>query len=260
MAPPGQPGQRQQQLGHPENQPQPGFPYPPLQQPNRPMSTRGPKILTFVGGGVLTLAIVALVLAIIGLVSLVPTGIVDSRGEPGADSLLSLETTEPALLDSVGDVTYNLWEVTFGVSIMSPSDVEVTGPDGEDVLVRNPSVSSHSTVNGVQSRTFGEFSAAEPGAYLVTITPVGGARADGFERVIVSYAAGFEGFFADVLGTTALMIMGIGGGIVGFGLTIAGIIWWGVARNRNRRIAAQRGPATTHHPQPQPPTFPGPQK
>lgn len=225
------------------------------------MSTRGPKILTFVGGGVLTLAIVALVLAIIGLVSLLPTGIVDSRGEPGSDALLSIENTETALLNSVGDVTYALWEVTYdhGVSILSPSEVEVTGPDGEDVLVRSASVSSQSTVNGVQSRTFGEFSVSEPGDYLITITPGADTNVDGFERVIVTYTTGFEGFFAGVLGTTALMIMGIGGGIVGFGLTIAGIIWWVTARNRNKRLAAQPSPVQTHHPQPEPPASAGPQ-
>lgn len=240
---PTQPGQGQshqgQQLGSPYGQPQPGNPNPPLQRSLRPMSTRGPKNMTFIGGGILVIGIVALVLAIVGLVSVLPTGIIDGQGKPGSDALLSIEGPEPVSLDSSGGSSYTLWEVAdhSAQGALSSSAVGVTGPDGEAVPARPPSVSAYNNRNGIYSQAFGEFRTSEPGAYLITVEALGGTDLGGVERVIVAEATGFGGLFAGVFSTVVLMIVGIGGGIVGFGLTVAGIIWWVTANNRNKRLA-----------------------
>lgn len=235
------PAQQLQQPQYQYGQPQQNYPYGSMQPPLQPVSTRGPKILTFVGGGILAIAIISLVFAIIGFVSLLPTGVVDNEGKPGPDAVLSIENLERASVDSAGGVSYALWEVTYGNGddpVLSRSAVEVTGPGGDAVLVRSPSVSSNLNVQGVRTQTLAEFSASEPGAYLIIITPSAGANVDNLARVIVTEAAEFEGFFASIFGTTMLMVVGIGVGIMGFVLTLAGIIWWVMARNRNKRLLA----------------------
>lgn len=128
--------------------------------------------MTFIGGGLLVVGVVLLVFAIIGLISILPTGIIGRRGEPGPDALLSIDGAEPASLDSAGGVSYALRQVTehHHDRSLGPADVQVTGPGGELVPVRSPSVSAHSNANGVQSHAFGAFHATQPGDYRVVVS------------------------------------------------------------------------------------------
>lgn len=201
--------------------------------------------MTFIGGGVLLVGVVSLVFAIIGFISILPTGIIDRHGEPGPDALLSIDGVEPASLNSAGGVSYALWQVTkhHHDRSLSLADVQVTGPGGDLVPVRSPSVSAHSNVNGVQSHTFGEFHATQPGEYRVVVSA--GTNVDSHGRVIVAETSGFASFFSGVFGTTMLMITGIGGLILGFALTLAGAIWWRTASTHNRRLAVHSGVTRT---------------
>lgn len=216
--------------------------------PQRPASTRGAKILTFTGGGVLVLGIIALVAAFGILMSAVPTGIVTGSGNPGDDVLVDLAVPGTTEIEATAGSEYSLWTVSerSGSAQTKRQDIEVRDPEGKSVLLTGPSVTGTNTRNHFTARSLANFTAPTSGTYEIVASGTD-LNASG-ERIFVSQAQEFSSFFAGIFGFIGLMFIGVGGGIVGFGMTLGGIIWWVVASNKKKRQAQFPGgppPPTT---------------
>lgn len=221
--------------------PQPPHPHQhaqPLSYPGqRPVSTKGAKILTFSGIGVLVIGVIALVAAIMMLFSIVPSGLLTSSGAPGSETIANTDVPGSTSITSQGNTAYTVWAVSDegGRFSTTRKDVEVRGPDGQVVALRTPSVSASSSVNSFRTEAFGEFQATAAGTYEITVSAATTTNAE--ERVFVTEAMQFGSFITGLFGTVGLMFLGIGGLIVGFGIALGGTIWWITANNKKKRQA-----------------------
>lgn len=169
--------------------------------PRNPRSTRGPKILTFVGLGVLAVGVVAIILAAVSIGRFVQDA--DFRSVGPAGTQIQAEAGEEWALYASGSET-------------PQSDTQacgVVGPDGAEVRLTAPGTDV--TVNDyARGHTF---TTDQAGTYTVTC--------NGSAYVGSDLSGG------DVFAAAGGIILGVLGSIVGFVLAIIGVIWWIARRN-----------------------------
>jgi hypothetical protein len=193
---------------------------------------KGPRILTFVGAGILVVGVVVGIFGVVGLAQnasgFIPTGIVAEDGGQGPDALAFTEVPGTASFEVTSAGGYLLYEVSSSAAgQLGASDVAVTGPDGPvDASVSG--TSQQAELNGRNLRVLGAFTADQPGTYEIEVAPAAQVQD-------VAVAVGtpitddaMEGLGAGAL--TALAGFVLGG--LGFLLLLAGVIWWAVAGSR----------------------------
>lgn len=200
--------------------------------PPRAPRRRGPKVLTFVGAGVLLVGLVAGIAGVVGAArsagGFIPTGIVAADGTRGPDALAFTEVPGTATFEVTETGGYLLYEVSSSArSQIGEADVVVTGPGGPvDAAVSGTSQTARLD-DGRVLRVLGAITADQAGTYEVEVRPAdvsGVAVAVG--RPITDDAV--AGLGAGAL--TALAGFGLGG--LGFALLLAGVIWWAVSGSR----------------------------
>ncbi|GAB3162194.1 hypothetical protein GCM10027059_14360 [Myceligenerans halotolerans] len=215
----------------------------PESQPRRRVGA-GPKVLTFSGIALLLVAIAAGVAAVLLFVRVVPLDLVTASGEPGPGALGAVDVPGSATVDLPDDGIYSVWEVgPDPVSQgMSAEDVTVTvaGDDaGTSLAVGRPEMSGQISVGGLHGRLLAQF---ESEAETVDLSAGDPGVPDG-TYLVVARGQDFGGFFTGVGGTIGAWFVAIGGGMLGFAMTIGGVIWWVVRRN-SARPPAQAPPTT----------------
>jgi hypothetical protein len=182
-------------------------------------------VLTFTGIGSLILGVVGVILGVVFMVQPI-AAVVDGTGS-GVISRIGSSGTVTVDLDA--DKTYALWIVSDADFATVGGLPDITSPDGSDITLKSSST-TQSLVSGDTSATSKwTFTTDESGAYEISAPSLSSG-----ELVLTS---------ADIVAKVALgavvLVVGIGLGVVGFGLTLGGAIWW-VVRNKARKLA---GPA-----------------
>ncbi|GGM23599.1 hypothetical protein ACFQBY_18580 [Promicromonospora citrea] len=206
--------------------PSPGQQYP---APARPRKT-GPKVLTFVGVGVLVLGIVLGVVGGVGtargIADMVPADLVTAQGTAGSDAIGVEQSTTPLTFEATEPGAYIVYEVSRGpAALLAPSAVTAEGPGGP-VHIMPPDQSGALPINGWSVYPLGVIGLEDPGSHTLVVD----------ERMATPDAAIAVGAPLDVdstlaIGTGGLVLLGgflLGG--LGFALTVAGAIWWAVAK------------------------------
>lgn len=212
-------------------------PYPVPPAAPAPRSTRGAKLLTFSG---VVLLVAALAVGIgVGrqFVGLLPLDVLTADGEPGPAVVASVDAPGTAEVELAAD--------RYAVLLAHPTpgggraddtaddvelagDLRVTAPDGSTVDASGgPQVSLTTGRGTVAARTVAAFEVTAPGTYTVTVP----ATTDGTEATVLltpdrDFAPFFTGIFSTILGT----FLTIGLGLLGFLMTLGGIVWWVLAR------------------------------
>ena len=197
-------------------------------EPSRGRWGVGPTVMTWIGAVLLLAALVAAGLGAASFLSVLPTGIVTSEGEPGPDAVGGGAVPGEREVYAMEGERIVVWEVTARGEdfTVHRDDVQVLGRDGE-VPVRAPSVSSTSSRGEVQARAVAEFLVPVEGGYTVVVD----GSADSGSGFLLVPGDSFGGFFSGLLSTIALWFVAIGGGIVAVFL-LAGGIAWGMLRAR----------------------------
>lgn len=213
--------------------------------PRKPVSTKGPKILTFCGVFVLLLGIVGMVFAITSMVSKLPTNVITSQGHGGSAAIAGLKASQEIEFSSPGGMVYDVWEVQsldheqFGLTRVN---VTVTAPDGDEVIVTSPQVTGNTTIQNFKARTFASFPARQSGSYTIVITPGPGWKgpaetdASGAAPVDAVLTQGSEigSFVTGIFTSIGGIFVGILGLLLGCGLTIGGAVWWAIMSGRRK--------------------------
>ena len=204
-------------------------------------STRGPKILTWVGVGLLLAAIAVVVLVVRTFLSVLPIGIVAADGAPGPDAAGGTEVPGTVTLSLPAETTYAVYlAYPSGVSVQLSEEVEVTGPDGEPAS-RTSVPSGTTTSNGVTARDVSAFRTGAAGDYTITAPELENPDTAPWATIIVTESDSIPGFVGGLFGTIAGVFLAIGLGIAGLIVTVLGAIWW-YTRNQNRRQVEAGGP------------------
>ncbi|SDC23008.1 hypothetical protein SAMN05216410_1433 [Sanguibacter gelidistatuariae] len=229
---------------------QPGlYGQPPV--PSRPpaTSTTGPKVMTFIGIGLILVAVAALIVGITQVAGAI-SGVTNPANSPYALA----HATLPGSLEFHGGAgeDYALLYTTTSAGSIDVNDLEVIGPDGAKIDVSLSSFTfDKNTTNSQSSSRAATFTAPEDGVYTVSVT---GGSADASGSIAVVNASEL----ATIFGKTAIGVVFIVGaalcGVLGLGLTIAGAIWW----NLRRKARAQLGQAGRWPTGPTPPAAHGP--
>lgn len=210
-------------------------PQPPAQPARRQFSTRGPKILTFIGIGVLVLGITGIAMSIYVMVSLVPSGIMSLAGHPGSAVVASTEVPGETTVEGTAGSPYTLWiasETSTPVQT-TRADIEILDETGKQIDLRGPSVSGTRTYQSHSAQSLATFTAPTTGTYTVKVTRAPGIDTD--ESIFIAPASGFGSFFTGVFGSVGLMLFGIFSLIIGGGLGAGGGIWWGTTVSSRKK-------------------------
>ena len=210
----------------------PGFPPPPVRT-----STTGPKVMTFVGIGLLIIAAAVLIAGIVQIVSTVSR----FSDEPSRSSHSLDYVRLPGSLSFTGEAGEEYAIVVNSTSgrTIDLDDVEVTGPDGRPVDLSISSVNFENSTPGSETHLRAiTFTAPLDGTYSTTVT---GSSAD----LPGTLTAVDADEIASVIGRAALAVVAIVAaallGVLGVGLTIGGGIWWH-SRSTARKRAWTGGP------------------
>ena len=229
-------------------------PNPPIRAP-RPLTLRGPKILTFSGITVLVVGLIAIAGAIVMLVGALPTNVMTRSGAPGPDAVASSAIGSVMAVETKTGQTYlELWEVqpaqadvkanssagsTRDGFMLRSSAVTVLTPQGESLSVSGSQSGGSLRIGDFEAKAFASFWAESPGTYEITFDPPAGylaptsiAGGSHPSDVIVAESSGTASFFLGIFGSIGLVFIGIGGLVLGILLTIPGIIWWVTRRKR----------------------------
>ena len=235
----------------------------PMYQPNapirapRPLTLRGPKILTFSGAIVLVVGLISLAAAVVMLFGALPTDVMSRSGTQGPDAVTSSEIGAVMMVQTPGQTYLELWEVqpargTYdadssarskrdGFSLRSTS-VTVRAPEGESLSIAGSQSGGSLRISDFEAKAFASFWAESAGTYEVTFDPPAGyvaptSIAGGSHPVdvIVADSSGTASFFLGIFGSIGLVFIGIGGLVLGIFLMIPGIIWWVTRRKRIER-------------------------
>ncbi|UJP40653.1 hypothetical protein [Cellulomonas palmilytica] len=246
-AAPHEPQQPGQYPGHPypgqpyAGQPQPPGPYgpygpyPPAPRPPARTSLVGPVVLTGIGAFLLVAAVVVAVLVVRTFLSIVPLGVLDAGGGPGSASVAS--TSAP------GTTTAQLAAGYHHLYLVVPSDehdaslvgvAQLTGPDGTTITGEQSAIDGTATMGGNRAVLVAGFSVLEAGEYTLTVPEATTPDA----QVVLVEGPDFAGFISGVFGTVGGVFLAIALGVIGFGLTVGGVIWWVVRARARRRVVA----------------------
>lgn len=189
----------------------------------------GPKVLSWIGAIVLALSVAAGVLGVTAFLNVLPVGVVDAQGGPGASALGGGDVPGSATITVDRGELIVVWEVTAadGSRSLSPQDVRVSGADGA-VTVTRAEVGGTSSAGGARAITIAQFLAPSAGEYTVEVAAGTGA-AEGF---VLAQGDSFPAFFGGVFATIGLWFLALGGGALGLGLLLGGIIWGAVRARR----------------------------
>ncbi len=228
------------------------YPQQQWQQPApKPASTRGAKILTFIGVGVVLLGLVALIFSGIVAKSMIPTGVITVDGMPGDRIIADTNVPGELTFEGTAEAKYTLWLVIEEgeEAATSRQDVEVRDPEGNKLHVRTPSITEKSVHSVYEANALGVVTAPKTGTYTVSVTK--SALVTQNEQLSVSLtddygpvADGIFGAFYKGLGVIGLMILGSTGLFIGGGMALGGGVWWGVAagnKKKQREMAGYQG-------------------
>ena len=112
----------------------------------------------------------------------------------------------------------------------------LTGPNGTTrVVAEPPRVSADVSLGGSRAFAVGGFRVTQAGEHTIEVPAADVPDA----QVVLVEGTETAAFVSGVLGTVGGTIAAIGLGVLGFGLTVGGVIWWVVrARARGRLRAA----------------------
>ncbi|MFE7503974.1 hypothetical protein [Promicromonospora sp. NPDC057488] len=198
--------------------------------PERPAPRTGPKVLTFSAIAVLVVGmivgVVGLAGAARGIVDLVPTDLVTSEGTAGSDALALGPSTTPLPFDVREKGAYLALEVSRDPSSRLPaSSVTAEGPSGP-VRINRPEQSGSLEVNGWSVFPVGVLVPDEEGTHAILVDPQVAA-----DDVSIAVSGPFNAeSVAGIGGSGILLLIGFLIGGLGFGMLVAGIIWWAVTK------------------------------
>ena len=252
---PQEPNQPGEQPAPPPNQPQPylghGYPAGPGAYgpyggprpgvPQRPGGTSlgGPVTITTIGVLLLVATAVVAFFVVRTFVSIVPFGVLDGSGNPGSASVAS--TSAP------GTTTATLEPGYYDLYLVVPASeqyarlegtAELVHADGTSVTAEPPGVNGTATMGGSRAFIVAGFRVETAGEHTLTVPVASSPDA----QVVLVEGHDLAGFMSGVFGTVGGVFLAIGLGVVGFGLTVGGVIWWVVRARARRRVAAGRQP------------------
>ncbi len=255
---PQEPNQPGEQPAPPPNQPQPylgqgypagpgaygaygpyGGPRPAVPQRPVPTSLRGPVTITTIGVLLLVATAVVAFFVVRTFVSIVPFGVLDGSGNPGSASVAS--TSAP------GTTTATLEPGYYDLYLVVPASeqyarlegtAELVHADGTSVTAEPPGVNGTATMGGSRAFIVAGFRVETAGEHTLTVPVASSPDA----QVVLVEGHDLAGFMSGVFGTVGGVFLAIGLGVVGFGLTVGGVIWWVVRARARRRVAAGRQP------------------
>lgn len=244
--------ERPAQYGTPGQYAAPGPYGAPPGYPQRPVatSTTGAKVMTFIGIGLILVAIAALIAGIVQVATSVSRFTDTPSGSSPALDYVQL----PGELSFTADdgEEYAIVVTSTSSRTIDLDDVVVAAPDGTSVPLSTSSLnfenSTYDSHTDVRALTF---TAPEDGVYTVLVI---GSSAD----LPGSMTAVNASELGKVIGRTALGVVSIvvSGlcGTLGLGLAIGGGIWWNTRSKAGRR-AAPWPPAPGSPPPPPPPPY-----
>lgn len=187
--------------------------------------------MTFIGIGLILVAIAALIAGIVQ----VATAVSRFTDEPSASSPALDYARLPDSLTFRGSAgeEYAIVVTSTSHPTIDLNDVEVTAPDGRTLGLSTKSMTFDNTTSNSQTQVRAvTFTAPDDGVYTARVT---GDSADRPGSLTALNASELAKFF----GHTALGVVVIVGavlcGVLGLGLTIAGAIWWNVRRKARTR-------------------------
>ena len=209
--------------------------------PQRPVATslRGPVTMTTIGVLLLVATAVVAFFVVRTFVSIVPFGVLDGSGNPGSASVAS--TTAP------GTTTATLEPGYYDLYLVVPASeryarlegtAQLVHSDGTSVTAEPPGVNGTATMGGSRAFIVAGFRVETAGEHTLTVPVASSADA----QVVLVEGHDLAGFMSGVFGTVGGVFLAIGLGVVGFGLTVGGVIWWVVRARARRRVAAGRQP------------------
>lgn len=206
----------------------PGFPPPPVRT-----STTGPKVMTFVGIGLLLIAAAVLIAGIVQVAATVSR----FSDEPSRSSHSLDYVRLPGSLSFTGEAGEEYAIVVNSTSsrTIDLDDVEVTAPDGLPVDLSTSSVNFENSTPGSENHVRAvTFTAPLDGTYSATVT----GRSAGLSGSMTAVDADE---IASIIGRTAVAVVAIVGsallGVLGLGLTIGGGVWWKSRSNARKRTS-----------------------
>ncbi len=220
------------------------YPQQPWQQPaQKPISTRGAKVLTFSGVAVAIVGIAALIFAGFSFASVLPTDIIRGDGRPGDAIIASSEVPGQTTFELTEGSLYTLWTVKEGTGLLDVerSDVEIRDSNGEVVYLTSPSVTGNNTRQSFHAKTLASFKAPTSGTY--TLDAAGDRSGKSDTQLFLSGAQDIDSFIWGVFSSIGLTFVGLGGLFLGGAMALGGGIWWAVAKsNRKRQQTMAQGP------------------
>ncbi len=214
--------------------PQPGYPppgyspQPAYSAPPPKTSTGAAKVLTFTGIAGLILGAVGVVVGILFMVQPIKA-ITDGSGDGVIGRVGSGETIT---VDLSANKSYAVWIVSSTDGGTYSGDPIVTDPDGDQISVSSTTSSRSGSAGGTSATSGWTFTSKAAGTYEISAPHLSsGDLVLTSEDLIIKVGIG-----------AIMLIIGIGIGVVGFGLTLGGAIWWGSRKKKARALA---GPSYT---------------
>ncbi|MCG2802156.1 MAG: hypothetical protein L6311_08685 [Cellulomonas sp.] len=190
----------------------------------------GPAWVTFVGVALMLIAAVAAGFAVRAFIGVLPSGVLALDGSSGGDVVAAIDagaqgtaTLEPG--------SYTMWLAAAGSDAALTGPVQVTGPDGRTLELRDPSTSSQVTMGDTHAVASSTFTVTTAGRYVVSVP----AGVPSTARVLIVPAGSERDFVTGLLGTVGGAFLSVGLALVGAGMVVGGGIWWWVRRHPKPR-------------------------
>lgn len=190
--------------------------------------------MTFIGLGLILIAVVALIAGIVQ----VATAVSRFVDEPSGSSRGTATVQLPGSLTFLGDddERYAVVVTSTSTRTIDLDDVVVTGPDGRSVTLATSSLnfqnSTDDSSTDVRALTF---IAPEDGIYTATVT--GGSADLPGSLTAVNASELATAFGRTAVGVVTIIVSAMCG-VVGLGLAIGGGIWWNMRRKARARAGS----------------------
>lgn len=198
-----------------------------------PRRATGPAWVTFVGVALVLVAAVAAGFAVRAFIGVLPSGVLALDGSPGGDVVAAVDA------DAQGTATlepgsYTVWLAAADPAATLTGPVQVTGPDGLPVELRDPSMSSQVTMGDTHAVAIATFTAMTAGEHVVTVP----AAVPSTAQVLIVPAGSERDVVTGLLGSVGGAFLAVGLGLVGGAMVVGGGIWWWARRHPKPRPVA----------------------
>lgn len=231
---------------------------PPPAERSRPVRGPLPMVLSLLGGLLVLGGLVLAAVAVMLFLRVIPAGVLDLDGSPGADVVASAAPPGEMRVELEEGETWTLYLAapTSAPELEFQQAPTVTGPSGESTTMGPASTGSRVTLGDRRAIAVHSWTAGESGEHLVTLSAVratdgtagtdggtfDGGTFDGAAQALLVPGGSVGTMVRGIVGTVGSVFAGVGLLLLGTTLLIVALIVALVRRSRREQLRAGPGP------------------